>query len=87
MKRYAIVRGYNLTTDKVAAYLPNNYKVLGMFLQEPYPGGKMEDVAVIGGQDSHGWTLDSYVIPRLGSGCMGCVEIDLSHPLMKSIDL
>lgn len=86
MKRYAIVRGRNLTIDKVAVCLPRNYKVAGIFLQEPYPGGKMENVVVIEGRDDHGWTLDSYVIPRLGSGCMRCEEIDLSHPIMLEIE-
>ena len=61
------------TAKTVAAYLPGNYKVLGM---QGY------DV-LIGGTDSHGWTLDDYVIPRLGSGMMNCTEIllDLEHIL------
>ena len=41
------------------------------------------DDVIIGGVDNHGWTLDDYVIPRLGSGMMICTEIvlDLEHIL------
>jgi hypothetical protein len=42
---------------------------------------------VVSGEDRYGWTLDDYVIPRLGSGCYGCQEIDLSHPAMRAIPL
>ena len=59
------------TAETVAAYLPQNYRVLGMD----------GDDVLIGGTDNHGWTLDDYVIPRLGSGMMICKEIllDLEH--------
>lgn len=80
MKRYAIVMGLKLTAEKVSAYLPSNYKVLGSATINK-PWGE-EFVIVIEGRDSYGWTLDHYVIPRLGSGLMGCQEIDLSHPVM-----
>ena len=59
------------TVETVAAYLPQNYRVLGMD----------GDDVLIGGTDNHGWTLDDYVIPRLGSGMLFCKEIklDLEH--------
>ena len=60
--RFAIVR-----SDKpaIAAYLPSNYRVT-----------RVEDgVTHIEGEDRLGWTLDGYVIPRLGSGMFGCSEV------------
>lgn len=62
--RYAIVKG---ARDKweVAAYLPDNYEVIYWNI----------DGVVIAGTDVAGWTLDKYVIPRLGSGNMGCYEL------------
>lgn len=74
MKRYAIVRGAS-SQRQLENYLPANYIVIhddvGLF--------------VIEGTDYAGWTLDAYVSPRLGSGNMSCEEIDLSHPVMKTI--
>jgi hypothetical protein len=75
MKRYALVTGHNITTEKVSAYLPSNYAVI-------HTG---DTGVVIQGTDNRGWTLDKYVIPRLGSGNMNAVEIDLSHDVMKEI--
>lgn len=72
--RIAVVKLSGRDTAKtVAAYMPGNYKVLGM----------QGDDVIIGGVDNHGWTLDEYVIPRLGSGMMHCEEIklDLEHIL------
>lgn len=43
----------------VARYLPENYKVVA-----EHPSG----VVTIEGVDSHGWTMDDYVLPRLASG-------------------
>ncbi len=83
-KRYALVRGLELTTAKVAPYLPTNYKVEGEVQAVEF--GREVTLVVIGGRDSHGWSLDKYVIPRLGSGMMACEEIDLSHPVMKKLE-
>lgn len=76
MLRYALVDGYSLTAQKVGEYLPSNYRVIG---QVSGYG------VVIEGRDNAGWTLDRYVLPRLGSGLMAGQEIDLSHPVMKEI--
>jgi hypothetical protein len=76
--------------------LPSNYKVIWEGKTDWHFGGKsltqwerhpslVDDVVVIQGEDYHGWTLDRYVIPRLGSGMMRVDEIDLSHPIMKEI--
>jgi hypothetical protein len=86
-KRYAMVRGLNITAEKVAAYLPRNYTVEGVALDRPFKDRPeyMESVVVIGGRDDHGWTLDRYVIPRLASGLMRADEIDLSHLVMAQL--
>lgn len=49
---------------EVAAYLPSNYFITSC----------NDDQIVIRGVDNHGWTLEGYVIPRLGSGCIGAVR-------------
>ncbi len=54
-------------TKDVAQYLPNNFTVLGRTLSGPY--------TIIVGVDDHGWSLDKYVIPRLGSALIHCEEI------------
>lgn len=95
VKRYAIVA--TRTPSAVAAYMPANYEVMATFEE-----GELDDIAatmtepgcvrgyghvVIEGRDSHGWTLDDYVIPRLQSGLHSAWEIDLSHPVMKRIEV
>jgi hypothetical protein len=62
-KRKARVRKSGYTP--VASYLPSNYRVTG----------EDEEWIYIEGSDSHGWTLDDYVIPRLASGLMFAEEI------------
>tara|TARA_R110000868_G_scaffold17825_4_gene77816 strand:+ start:241 stop:720 length:480 start_codon:yes stop_codon:yes gene_type:complete len=49
---------------EVAAYLPSNY-----FVTEC-----TDDQIIVKGVDNCGWTLDGYVIPRLGSGMIGVVR-------------
>ena len=92
-------RGDNATVEEhqqtLEAYLPGNYRVLAAVIEEEKafsstaPGGSVVErrklAFVIEGEDSAGWTLDSYVIPRLGSGLIFADEIDLSHPVMKVI--
>ena len=53
LMRYALVAG---RSEQIAAYLPDNYQVLG----------SVDGQTVIGGRDAAGWTLDAYVLPRLG---------------------
>ena len=71
--RFAVVRGAR-TVREVEAYLPDNYAVMESFETEDGPR-KPRLVVVIGGTDACGWTLESYVIPRLASGLIGCEEI------------
>lgn len=96
-KRYALVRGQGVTIERVAACLPSNYKAVwygkttwhynatyGKWAQVP---GLVDDVVLVEGRDREngGFGLDTYVIPRLGSGGMRADEIDLSHPIMKEV--
>ena len=54
-------------TKDVAQYLPNNFRVLGRSLDN--------SKTIIVGVDDHGWTLEDYVIPRLGSALIHCEEV------------
>ena len=50
----------------VAQYLPPQYNVIGKTL---------EGQVIIVGVDHLGWTLEGYVIPRLGSALIHCTEL------------
>lgn len=83
MYRYALVKGLRCDPDVIGRYLPSNYNVLW---SGKYKEGVLEDdVVVIQGKDNHGFTLNGYVIPRLGSGMYSVQEVDLSHPVFKLI--
>lgn len=62
-----IARIHHGSAEEVTAYLPNNYRVLGNELGT--------DALLVVGRDDHGWTLDGYVLPRLGSGMIFGEEI------------
>jgi hypothetical protein len=53
--------------EDVAPLLPANYRVIGVELSTSR--------ILIGGEDNAGWTLDGYVIPRLGSSLVYTEEI------------
>lgn len=61
--RKAVV--YTGNDFEVAKYLPARYRVTS----------STDDKTYIEGEDFCGWTLDSYVIPRLASGMYHCEEI------------
>lgn len=63
-KRFATVK--TSAPSQIEAYLPANYEVLGVLA---------DGTVVIGGEDNSGWTLHSYVIPRLASGLHWATEI------------
>jgi hypothetical protein len=85
IKRYAIVT-HARDRKQLEAYLPENYEVIWQGDVEPYDGATWTTTGwVIAGRDAAGWTLDGYVIPRLGSGLIRAREIDLSHPVMKQV--
>jgi hypothetical protein len=89
MMRYALVSLVGTTAVQIAAYLPANYELRGFVPHDPEADGTdpryVGPCVLIEGRDSHGWTLDGYVIPRLQSGMHVIREIDLSHPAMKQI--
>jgi hypothetical protein len=59
----------------VERYLPANYEVI---LNNDHG-------IVVGGEDHCGWTLDDYVLPRLGSGLIWGQEIHLGHPALVGV--
>lgn len=67
--RYALAHTRREDGSDIENYLPHNYSVLGVLTGDRY------DQALIEGTDDAGWTMEDYVIPRLGSGLIGCREI------------
>ena len=67
--RYALASTRREDGSDVAAYLPGNYRIVGVL------AGEFGDQALIEGEDNAGWTMQDYVLPRLGSGLVGCREI------------
>ena len=66
--RFAVVRNNN--PDKIKSIkdlLPTNYQVVHV--------SKDGEGVLISGVDDHGWTLEQYVIPRLGSGLFAAREV------------
>lgn len=66
--RYAIIKEHrpSQSIEGIADYLPRNYRIVHT---SPSEG------ILIAGEDDHGWTLDGYVIPRLGSGMIVAQEV------------
>ncbi len=58
LRRLIVQKGFRDTGETVARYLPHNYWVVS----------EGEELVVVEGYDSLGWTLEDYVIPRLLSG-------------------
>lgn len=81
MTRFALIdkksadgwSGDGVTT--VEKYLPANYEVI---LNNDHG-------IVVAGEDHCGWTLDDYVLPRLGSGLIWGQEITLDHPALVGV--
>lgn len=68
VKRVAVVTGGARDAEQVKAYMPSNYLV------------RVRDgVIFIEGKDVAGWTLDSFVIPRLASGLIEAVEVKVQQ--------
>lgn len=84
MKRYAIIKSAD-SREQLERYLPGNYRIVFEYVSadDGFDSGKTR--FVIEGRDVAGWTLDDYVKPRLASGLIFAVEIDLSHPIMKEV--
>jgi hypothetical protein len=58
--------------DEVAPYLPGNYRVIGESPSAEFEG---RSEVLVAGVDNAGWTMDEYVLPRLGSGLIAGREI------------
>lgn len=69
--RYALLMEQVGSIERIKAYLPGNYEVVG----RTAIGGSSTVSILIAGRDSCGWTLDGYVIPRLASGMYYAAEI------------
>ena len=85
IKRYALVRGNDISEEQVANYLPPNYKVEGVVVTPDRITHLPRKAVVIGGWDNVTWTLDWDVAEGLGCRMMLVEEIDFSHPAMKLI--
>lgn len=68
-QRWAKVYGADYDVDRVAAYLPEAWRVTGF----GYDTDKRRHVR-IAGYDVAGWTFEDYVKPRLASGLMFAEE-------------
>lgn len=65
MMRVAIVANREMDLARVERFLPSNYAARVL------DNGSVE----VFGEDSAGWTLDGYVIPRLASGMIFAQEV------------
>lgn len=54
--------------EQVAPFLPDNYRVVATDRGRGAQESSGALVVIIAGEDSAGWTLDDYVLPRLASG-------------------
>jgi hypothetical protein len=70
-KRSAIVDSFHerTTLENVRNYLPANFEA------RVFADATLGDVVLIEGYDRAGWTLDTYVIPRLASGLIVAKEV------------
>lgn len=71
-RRARVSPGHNVTLESISSYLPHNYEAN----YEPCIGSSANPYIIIEGYDRAGWTLDGYVIPRLGSGLIFAKEIE-----------
>lgn len=62
-----IARIFSTDRETIAGYLPKNYRVAS--------SDDNDGSTIVVGTDDHGWTLDAYVLPRLGSALLAGQEI------------
>lgn len=72
--RYAIIIADTHSFDTICRYLPSNYSA------DFLPNGNV----IIFGNDSAGWTLDNYVIPRLASGMIFAKEVFTTDEIVET---
>ena len=73
IRRARVMGGLGCSLDIVRDYLPSNYTAT-----------EDADGILISGKDSHGWTLDGYVIPRLGSALIAVQELPIDAGRSKA---
>jgi hypothetical protein len=69
-RRARVSPGHNITLESISSYLPHNFTVCEATCSTH------GSILLIEGYDRAGWTLDGYVIPRLGSGLIFAKEIE-----------
>ena len=70
--KYVLVNAASGTREEVAKYLPTNFRLIGItFPSDYYPEGEY----IVVGKNVAGWTVNEYVIPRLGSGLIAAREV------------
>jgi hypothetical protein len=79
MSKLRLAKVWSANTEEVAQYLPSNYMVIGFNLEQ--------DHLLIAGVDNQGWTLEDYVIPRLGSGLLHCEVLCLNETMTELTEL
>ena len=85
--RYAVIDRPRTTLEEVRRYLPANYRAFQPNNPQTYLPN--ERPIVIIGRDNAGWTMDGYVLPRLGSALMGAREVageDIDDIFQKAED-
>ena len=70
-RRARVSPAHHITLESIRSYLPHN------FTAHESSGTIHGDAILIEGYDRAGWTLDGYVIPRLGSGLIFAKEVSL----------
>ena len=63
-----LLKVHSCNVEEVSNYLPSNFEVIGFTLGQ--------DALIVAGIDNHGWTVDEYVIPRLGSGLIHAERLE-----------
>lgn len=74
-ERFALVSVHRTGVETIQRYLPDNYGVntaVRGTITDPQTGLAC---VLVQGRDVAGWTLDDYVLPRLGSGLIGGREV------------
>lgn len=68
--RHRSIEDMSRTVDR---YLPRNYHVAGVVIVGT------QGMVVVEGTDNAGWTMDGYVLPRLGSGMISAREVAVTE--------
>jgi hypothetical protein len=75
-KLVEVVAGTYRDHEQLMAYMTGNYTAIDQ--------GAGENALVVG-IDRAGWTMEDYIIPRLGSGVIAVVRDDDHRPIIRSV--